>query len=248
MKIKNMSISVKIEKLYSLIIFVSIISCARLDNVRDNTFSIIGNIENITDSTKVYLKVQVSNNIVPIDTTLIINNTFQFSGNISKPEVYGLYIDSIKGSIGFFIENDSIFINVNKNELKNSKIKGSELNDKYLDFIKKSNNILSKTNYLFPLFQKARTENHAEKLNEINKKIEAIQAENTAFVLNFARENSNSYIAALALQTLLKDSSVSTDTIASIYNNFSHEVKKGDFAIEILLHLENQKSSENIDN
>ena len=219
-----------------------------MDKTQNNRYYIFGQLKNVSENTKVYLKVQESNRIIPLDTAYVYNNTFNFRGNINKPEVFGIYIDSIKGSIGLFIHNDSVFINVNKDKLSNSTVKGSKLNDKYLNFTKKSNEIISKTSYLFPLFQKARTENDVDKINEINKKIEAIHNENRVFTLNFARENPNSYIAAFALQTLLNDESVSTDTITSVYNNFSHEVKKGDFAIEILLYLENKELVEDLEN
>lgn len=237
----------------NLILFIvfgfAFFSCDRhLEKKRNNDFYIIGQLKNVSDSTRVYLKVQESNRIVPLDTAFVSNNKFEFNGKINRPEVFGIYIDSIKSSIGLFMHSDSVLIDIDEDKLSNSTIKGSELNDKYLSFINKSNEIISKTNYLFPLFQKARTENDVDKIYEINKKIEAIHNENRTFTLNFAKKNPNSYIAAFALQTLLNDESVSIDTIASIYNQFSHEVKKGDFAIEILLYLENQEQAEELEN
>jgi len=227
------------------ILVVFIFSCDNdLNKIQEGSFYILGSGENFSDSTEVFLKVQESNKIIPLDTTYIVNNTFQFKGQINKPSIYGVYIDSLKGSIGIFMQNDSITINVNKNQLENSKVIGSDLNNQYSAFIKKSNQIISKTNYLFPLFQKARTENDVDKLVTINQKIEAIYKENSTFVLNYAKQNTDSYIAAVALHTLLKDNSVSKDTIALIYNSFSHEVKKGDFAIEILLFLESNNKSD----
>lgn len=214
------------------------------ENINSNYF-INGQSKNTTDGTNVYLKVQESNKIIPLDTTQIINNTFQFKGKVDRPEIYGIYIDSLEGSIGLFMENDSISIAVNKNNLNESKIYGSNTNDQYLNFVKKSNTIISETKSLFPLFQKARSENDIEKLTKINNKIEEIYKENLMFTLQFARDNPDSYVAAFALQSLLKEKSVHKDTIAAIYNNFSHEVKKGDFSIEILLYLENQESVKN---
>ncbi|MBJ2172632.1 DUF4369 domain-containing protein [Aureibaculum sp. A20] len=225
----------------------SFISCDKNEPKKnDNSFFILGQFDSISDNTRVFLKFQASNNIIPLDTVYTLNNTFQFSGKITKPEVFGIYIDSIKGSIGLFIQNDSVFIEVDKNWLSNSIIKGSQLNDKYLNFTTKSNEIISKTNYLFPLFQKARTENDVDKLKEINKKIDAIYKENETFTLNFAKENSNSYIAAFALQTVLKSNSVKKDSIAIIYNNFSNSVKKGDFALQILIYLDSVKAISNL--
>ena len=94
----------------NLIIFIFLIlsffSCDEHFNKRQNDgFYIFGKSKGILDSTKVYLKVQESNKIITLDTTDVISNTFQFKGYINKPEVFGIYIDSIKGSIGLFIEN-----------------------------------------------------------------------------------------------------------------------------------------------
>ncbi|RPD94370.1 DUF4369 domain-containing protein [Aureibaculum marinum] len=221
------------------VLIVSFFSCAKMSSKNNSKeFYINGIIEEIRDSTKVYLKVQKSNKILPLDTAYTINNVFKFNGKIDKPEVVGIYIDSLKGEIGLFIQNDSVFIEVNKNNLSDSKIYGSELNNEYLKFVKQSNKILSKTNYLFPLFQKARTENDVDKLKNINNQIEQIHKDNIAFTLSYARNNPESYISAFALKSLLKSEYVTKDTIASIYQNFTHEVKKGDFAIEVLLFLE----------
>ena len=222
-----------------IILTCSFLSCDNISHKKnENTFFIIGELETIADHTKVFLKVQKSNKTITLDTAYTSQNAFQFSGAISKPEIFGIYIDGIKGSIGLFIQNDSVFIDVDENTLNNSIIKGSELNDQYLSFVKKSNEIISRTNYLFPLFQKARTENDVEKLIEINKKIEGIHQENRAFVISFIRENQDSYIASFALYLLLKNESISKDTIASIYSDFSHDVKKGDLSMAILLYLD----------
>ncbi len=216
--------------------------------VPQKRFYIIGNTDNITNKTKVVLKTQENNTIITLDSTLVRNGIFEFEGEIDKPSVYGIYIDSLKNSIGFFIENDSIIIDVNKNNLSDSKINGSKLNNQYLNYIKSSNQIISKTNLLYPIFQKARAENNVERLNKINEKMEAINAENILFTLNYAKKHPNSYIAAFALHSVLNDSSISKDSIFSIYNSFSDEVKAGDFAIATLIFIETESILDTIKN
>ncbi|HBS11860.1 MAG TPA: hypothetical protein DEO36_04850 [Flavobacteriaceae bacterium] len=238
------------KKIIFLFFFIMcVISCNNYPKKEhQKLFFIIGNTNDFADNTKVFLKKQENNTISLIDSTQIINDRFKFSGIIEKPSVFGIYIDSLKGQIGLFLENDSVLIDVNQNNLSKSKITGSKLNNQYLDYIKRSNQILSKTNLLYPLFQKSRAENDAEKLNEINAKMKAINAENVQFSLDYAKKYSNSYIAAFILQSLLNDESIHKDTIASIYNNFSYEVKKSDFAMETLIFIENKNKLDDIKN
>lgn len=103
-------------------------------------------------------------------------------------------------------------------------------------------------NILFPEFQKARAENDASKLEEINKKMQVINDKNTAFILRYARQNPESYISAVALQSVLRIPSISKDSLAIIYDNFSDYVKKGDYAKEIEIYLETPITLDSIQN
>ncbi len=210
-------------------------------------FYIIGNTNELIDNTNVFLKTQENKTIFTLDSTLIKNGTFEFEGEIYKPSVYGIYIDSLKNSIGFFLKNDSIIIDVNKDNLSDSKITGAKLNDQYLNYTKNVNQIVSKTNLLYPIFQKARAENDVQKLDEINKKMQTINNKKTLFALNYAKEHPDSYIAAFALHSVLNNNSISKDSIFSIYNRFSDEVKEGDFAIETLIYIENKSILDTIE-
>jgi len=238
------------KKLFLLsFVLLFLISCENDFNESNfKRFYIEGNIENVYNNYKVFLKIQESNTIISLDTTSINNGKFIFSGSIDRPAVYGIYIDSLQDVIGLFMENDSIIIDVDPKSLSNSKISGSTLNKEYLDFLLQSNQIVSKMNVLFPIFQKARSENNVEKLKEINKKMQDINSEKTQFALKYAKSHSDSYIAAFALQSVLKDHTIPKDTIANIYNNFSKYVKKGDFAIETLLFIEGSNELNNNSN
>ena len=54
----------------------------------------------------------------------------------------------------------------------------------------------------------------------------AINEENTGFALQYAKQNPDSYISALALQSVLSVPSINKDTIAKIYHQFFRLCKK----------------------
>ncbi len=218
------------------------------EKINSDSFNIVGSIKNISNDKKVYLKTQENGILTILDSTIIKNGKFEFKGRVEKPMIYGVFIDSVKDAIGIFIENKTITIEAYKDSLASSKISGSNTNDDYLDFVKQSNLIISKMNLLFPAFQKARAENDVEKLEDINNKMQAINDENTVFALHYAKQHPDSYISAMALQSVLSIPSIHRDTISKIYNRFSTYVKKGDFAIETALFLENSKKRDSIQN
>jgi len=236
------------------LIFISIIvilfyGCNKnSEKINAKNFIIIGNIKNIPNNNKVYLKTQENGELTILDSTIVIDEKFEFNGKIDKPIIYGVFLNNTKDAIGIFMENETITIEAFKDSLASSKISGSKTNDEYLDFVKKSNIIISKMNVLFPEFQKARAENDAEKLKEINKKMQEISNANTRFTLEYARQHPNSYIGALALHSIINIPTVEKDTIKKIYNSFSDFVKKGDFALKTKTFLETEIIIDSIQN
>jgi len=237
------------KKLIPIIIILLFYSCEKSrEKDSTNNFIITGNFNAIFNSNNVYLKTQENGILILLDSTTLKNGKFEFKGKIDKPTVYGIFIDSITGTIGVFMENKTITIEAYKDSLSFSKISGSKTNDDYLNFVKQSNQIISKMNLLFPVFQKARAENDVEKLEDINNKMQAINDKNTTFVLNYAKQHPDSYIAAVALHSIIHIPSIPRDTILKIYTNFSDYVKKGDFAIETAQFLEIYKKIESVQN
>ena len=237
-------------RLIILIIFLFLLNSCRKNEGRNysNDYLLSGSIESEMNGKWVYLKTQENKKIKVIDSTVIRNGKFQFVGYIDRPSVYGVYIENLKDAIGVFMENDTIYIEAYKDSLSKSKITGSNAHDDYLDFIKRSNSIVSKMNHLFPIFQKARAENNADKLEEINAQMKAINEENTLFALKYAKQHPDSYISVLALQSVLTVPNINKDSIAYIYDQFSDYVKKGDFAIEIAQYLNPDQSLNSIIN
>jgi hypothetical protein len=234
-----------------LFIFIATLfySCSKNSKkIESDSFTLVGNIKNISNNNKVYLKTQKNGLITILDSTFIKKGKFEFKGKINKPIIYGIYIDSVKGTIGIFMENKKITIEAYKDSLASSKISGSKTNDDYSSFVKQSNQIISKMNVLFPAFQKARAENDAEKLKGINKQMQEISDANTAFTLNYAKQHSDSYIGVLALHSVIRIPTIEKDTIAKIYNNFSDYVKKGDFALKTKIFLETVTTLDSIQN
>ncbi|MFK5879960.1 MAG: DUF4369 domain-containing protein [Flavobacteriaceae bacterium] len=161
-----------------------------------------------------------------VDSTLIINNLARFKGRIDFPERYALTIEGVKGGKLFIVENDSIEIIVDKNNLKQSVIKGSEINTDLVQFQNKSKQIIAKIESFFPDLQRARLNNDVEMLKKIASQILAIEKENINFNFEYVAQHPTSFISAMILNDLSKREEINVDRIFKAFQSLSNNVKQ----------------------
>lgn len=195
------------------------------NSANKNGFVLKGTLKSFL-SDKVYLNKIIANDIQPVDSAKIENNSFVFQGIVDYPERFLLSFENSSAAIIFIIENTNFEIFLDPDQIDEPVIKGSELNIKLNDYKLASKNIFKKIDYLFPRFQKARLENDVKKLDEIGNELKKIETEFTDFSFNFIKNNSDSYVSAMVLSDQLKASTVDTTRISNAYKLLSEEVKK----------------------
>lgn len=177
-------------------------------------------------SDKVYLNRIMANQLFPIDSSLIENNQFTFKGLVPYPERFALTFENYSTRVLLIIENTEFQISLVSNQINEPVITGSELNSKLIEYEQASKNIFKKIDLLFPQIQKARLENDANKLMDINMEMNDIELEFIDYSFQFVKDNRNSYIAAMILNDQLKTPKADTIRIMSTYNMLSDKVKK----------------------
>ncbi|MFA7583140.1 MAG: TlpA disulfide reductase family protein [Proteiniphilum sp.] len=96
-----------------------------------NNLNVTGHTEGVESGT-VYLQKFRNKFFFVIDSAEIVNGQFSFSKNVELPEIYGLSLDTLKGSfLVFFDENPATVALDSSRNYRNSKITGSELHDLY---------------------------------------------------------------------------------------------------------------------
>jgi peroxiredoxin len=117
-------------KMKIVIIFavLLLVSC----NSPSNRFTITGLTLNIPDSTKIYL----SNESSTFDSSLVINNRFNFKGEIDSLAQFSIHTKDAKEYKSIWIDNSDIIIDASKSYLRNGHVSGSkfqELNTEYIN-------------------------------------------------------------------------------------------------------------------
>ncbi len=215
-------------------IFLLILSCdTNSKQIDAGKFHLKIEIDGISKGTKVLLKKQESNSTILMDSAVVDQNKVEFKGSIDTPLMLGVFLDDIPGKLLVLVDQGTTFVTVHKDSLFAPTINGSKLNDELQEFKKGSEKIVSKIGDLFIQIQKARAENDLQKINEINNKMRAINDENTRYSLNYAKNNPNSFISSIVLQSVLRIPEVDVEEVNIIYSGFSEDVKKSEYSKNI---------------
>lgn len=98
-------------------------------------YVISGSAPGLFNGLRAYLKATNEKGFLkPQDTAIIMNETFVFNGKVEATEAWYLEINSLDGSFPFVIDNSQLTITVDKDDIKQSIIKGDSVNNTIADF------------------------------------------------------------------------------------------------------------------
>jgi len=224
------------------IIIIAIVSLLAF-SCKNNSNNINGTIDGVPNGRKVTLKKQIDRKVINIDSTTVQNGKFSFNVKLTEPIILGIFIDSIgrqnEGIYPLMNVNDVVNIVAYKDSLYSSKVSGSKMHTDLTDLRDMKLNLSKKMSTFTTEFQKARKEKDTAKINEINKKARAIQAEISLNEWKYIKENSNSHVSVMVLSGLFQDPNYK-DSIKPAFNALSDEVKNSTIAKQLKEYFEKQ--------
>lgn len=213
-----------------IIIIVSIYSCKK----RQSEFKIHGKIEGVENSKDTLWEYKYESGWIIIDTTRILNNEFLFHGTVALPKPYYLAIDGISDDVLIFIENCNMYININKDNFKQLKINGSELNDQYAAYLKfREANFDNKIDSLRKLKDISIANGNTVLVESISKKIDQVEFELKENAISFVKENNSSIVSPVIVGTGPERYMLNHDDLMEILNSFDISIKGTDQVKEL---------------
>ncbi|WP_026814300.1 DUF4369 domain-containing protein [Arenibacter certesii] len=222
-----------------------IASCA---GTTENTMTVAGKVKGLKKGT-LYLQHIVDTSLINIDSLVVKGDgTFSFSTEIESPEIFYLYLNKkdnndINDRIMFFGEPGEITINTAWNTFDlNASIEGSKSQDKLSEYQK----VMSRFNTQNLEYIKSSLNPKAQNNQEMMDSLQALSDRNVKrgylFALNFAMNNTDSYIAPYIALKEVSDANIKY--LDSINNALSPEVANSKYGKELNQFITNQKSSQ----
>ena len=213
----------------ALILGASLLASCNKEAKETGNVIINGKIDGLKQG-KVYLYQVQDTTFVALDSVVFDGKTtaFTFQHQLESPEVLFLSLDrghstSIDNQLSFFAEPGTITIETTlKNFYQDAKVKGSQTNEIYKEYLKSRAMITDRQNDLYVALFEAQKNNNAvqlDSLQEVNKKLTGRLYLNA---INFALNNKNSDVAPYIALTELYDRNIKY--LDTIYNALTPEV------------------------
>jgi len=210
----------------TILLLVSIIvcySCNTEEPLPPNSYEISGTAKGVVNGLRAYIHSVENNRQVTIDTAIIMNEAFTFQGKIANPSIKTISINSIQGSLPFVLESGKTEINISKDSLYYSKVKGSKNNDDYNLYkseYKKRAQVIDNLNTEY------RNASDQESRNKIVEKARKITTELQEFSMEFIANNPSSDFSLLLLETQITNPDINLEKLKSNYTALQTVINK----------------------
>jgi len=193
-----------LKKATLLLITILIVSCNKNDkkDFFSTQYKIEGNVLTETTYNKIYLNYIIGNEFVLMDSATIIDRKFKFKGYVNHPKKAQLQFYPNGAFFPFILYGENFKINLDENNIMNSTITDSDINNEWNNLKTKSIEIFGSVNYLYPVLQKSRIQNDLTQLKQIYHQIDSIEIQNRKFLLGYVIQNPKSKLNGLILNDL----------------------------------------------
>lgn len=204
--------------------------------VKRDGYLIEGNAKGIYNGIRVYLKgVDQSNRQVDLDTAIVMNEKFSFEGKVLEPVMSYLIINSVKGNLPIIIENDIFNIDIDKDNLSNSKITGSKVNESLNAYNATLNELNKKRQEISLALRESAQTNESEKVTALNKELSNINNQMINSPFEFVENNGNNFYSLILLEAMLSRRNADLKKIIDSYEGLDEELKATTKGKEVLI-------------
>jgi peroxiredoxin len=220
------------KKIFTIIIIGLLIVSCKKESRTD--YLINGKAEGVYDGMRVYLKsMDDKGQKIIADSAVVFDKKFTMQGKVDAPEVHFLEVNGIAGNVIFMLENSEIFIEVNKQNITETTIEGSESNKSFVDFQDGMLKIREKGTEVMAAYRKVKLPEEAEKKDSITKELEKLGERLRGYPVAFIKENSDSYFSLSLVELESGESKTDIADLMESYNNLSPRLRESQKGIRI---------------
>lgn len=211
-------------------------------NSKPEGYEVVGELRgDIENGTQVFLKrIDSTNQPVEVDTAIVENGKFVFTGIQAIPEMHLIFIDKVQGYTSVILENGEISYSAQIDSLGFAELGGTPQNDFFTKYIKKSRAISEKAQSVNTDMQAADEATREALADEMKE----LQEEYKNFEVNFIKDNPSALISVLLMDRAIASRQMTYDELQGMFDGFTPEIKETSAAKRIGKQLEALKERE----
>ncbi len=217
-------------------VVLALVSCQE-----NKGFFISGTAKGMEDGSKIYVSQLTNPTQRPerIDSTVIEGEKFELDmEEVESPNLSFLEFENLNGNVIFIAENEQLSIEVYKDSIRNSKVKGGQENivlTTYLDHLKEMNKKVGEGRQEM---QQAFQQQDSTKLEKLQKAEQELMDNDKVFKKKMVEDHPDSFVSVMVISDLLNMKSYPTSEIKELYESLNDKVKQSKLAKSLENNLE----------
>ncbi|WP_246293633.1 MULTISPECIES: TlpA disulfide reductase family protein [Winogradskyella] len=196
-------------------------------------FIINGTAKNIYNGVRTYLKVKQQNGRTRvIDTAIVVNEKFTFTGKVLNPTLHLITVNSVKGELDFMLENNQIDITINKSDITQSTVVGSKSNADYKTYNDNLQELNKEAEALKMQLRNRTTRDSISKLYTI------VQNKQKEAPLNFIDKNRSSYYSLVLIKQKNSKDNTNIEDYIEAFNKLDADIQNSPEGVAIKINLD----------
>lgn len=214
--------------------FISLLFFACKEEPKRTDYIINGTAKGVYNGVRAYLKTTAENGREKIiDTAIIFNENFTFTGVSSNPEQVLITINSINGKLNFMLENSIIDITINKSNLIESEVSGSASHKDFVDYQKGITALKKEAMNLKSLMRNNRRFQNKTKKDSLATLLAAVKEKQQEFPINFIKANTDSYYSLTLIEQETYKNNTNIENYLEVFKTLNSDLKQTLKGIEV---------------
>lgn len=216
-------------KKFLLVVAVAagVFSCNKTE---EGTFVLEGTVKGVDGKNIILERQDDSLGVVSVDTAIVENGKFKFTGNVDEPAMYSLAIDQDQNKSYLIVESGNIKMDINRDSIFLNKVSGTYNNEQLTEFSKQGI-AFNKRMQDFQTRNRdvmvaAQNKNDTVAMQKLREEFQVIRDEMEANNEKYIKEHPKAFISLLLIGNMFRVMEPDMEKIDALYNNLAPEVKK----------------------
>jgi peroxiredoxin len=217
------------RNLFFLTLVILFVSCQSSSG--DYTISISADVE---DDHQIFL-VNFDDDNQPnvIDTLYVKEGLASYSGFAEVPDYQSLWVNGVRGSVPLFVEPGEITVEIYKDSIQASKVRGTKTNVAFKRYIDEVNPLFKSFYEIQNDMRNAVITRDSLGYKDLEEQLKDMEAKFNNFQIEYTKSNPDSYVSAMVLMQLVMNKAIENEEAYEIYKGFSKTIKKTKSAVKI---------------
>lgn len=210
----------------SLLVFVFITSCK---DAPTTGFTLNGEAQGVFNGVRVYLnEINERGAPVPIDTAMVMNESFSFEGELDSPELMYITVNGVPGRLPLMIENGQLNLSIDNKILANSEFTGSSSHKVYKEFNDELKRLKDNINNANENLRNSNFLRDTVKMKSDKIVFDKANAEFEEFRYQYIADNSNSFAVLPIFKSVLTTRNADYARLVELFEKFDESIKNSE--------------------